>query len=112
MEVAHVVSPQEFYVRKPNWEIIFEQLSEQLRRELSKPGSGRNVREKDLLQPGLLCAYVNRPEGVFRRAMVVTCNVNQSGHLQARLFLIDAGKYIASNDSNLFYLGNTFSPTK
>lgn len=102
--MAHVVSPLEFYVRKPNWEIVFNEISEKLRRELGKQDSGRNIREKDLLKPGLVCAYVNRSEDIYRRAMNVTCNV-VNGHLQAKLFLIDLGKYITSNQSNLFYLG-------
>lgn len=104
------MSPSELYVHKPNWEIVFKELSEQIRRELSSPSSGRSIREKDLLQPGLLCAYVNRGEEIYRRAMVVTCNVKNS-HLQAKLFLIDTGKYITSNDSSLFYLGLLFFVT-
>ena len=104
VEVAHVVSPNEFYVRKPNWEITLDQLTDQLRREFGKQDSGRNIREKDLLQPGLLCAYVNRGEDVYRRAMVAMCSIKNT-HLQVKLFLIDSGKYITSMDSNLFYLG-------
>ncbi len=104
------MSPTEFYVRKPNWEIMFAQLSEKLKRELEKDGSGHNIRRKDLLDPGFLCAYVNRAENIYRRAMLVTSSV-KNAHLQAKLFLIDTGKYTASNDSNLFYLGKPAAST-
>lgn len=101
----NIVSPTEFYIRKPNWEILYNQLGEQMRRDLGKSTSGHNVREKDLLQPGLICAYVNRAEETFKRAMVVASNLKNSKHLQVKLFLVDSGKFLTTTDSNLYYFG-------
>jgi hypothetical protein len=96
-----------------NWEIIFNEMADQMKREYAN-GVGRPIQEKDLLAPGMLCAYVSRDESVYRRAMIVTCTVKDLNKmpmsqakptLLAKVFFFDIGKFGMATESNLFYFG-------
>ncbi len=124
VQMGQIISVNQFYLHLSKWDKLFRKMSQDMEKDYagcetpsqcmiddsSLPNITLNLTPKviseNLIKTGLVCAYANITNKVYRRVMVAE-NLRRKT-TEVKVYLIDLGTYMNVNIGNLFNLKDKY----